>query len=205
MSYTKLDMVKILLILILLILLTCKDSNDRMGTHGQVTSHLQMSVAARIFGGKGGTLTYKNGKLGNSLVVQWLRLLSFTAVGPGSITGQGTVIWQVMGSCQKHKTKMNNYYFWAKVLQAISPGLCINETISLKKKRNFFRFQYTWKGNILSSCHLMVIWKFSFSFISFPLMNACNIYTQNISILLNYSWFIYILIVKNNLDGKKTH
>ena len=38
----------------------------------------------------------------------------------------------------KNKTKMNNYYFWAKVLQAISPGLCINETISLKKEKKLF-------------------------------------------------------------------
>lgn len=36
---------------------------------------------------------------------------------------------------------MKNYYFWAKVLKAISSGLCINETISFKKKRNVFRFR----------------------------------------------------------------
>ena len=130
----------------------------------------------------------------------------FHCRGPRFNHGSGNCDLASRGELPKtqNKTKMN-YYFWAKVLQAISSGLCINETISFKKKRNFFRFQYTWKGNTLSSCHLVVIWKFSFSFISFPLMNACNIYTQNISILLNYTWFIYILIVKNNLDDKKTH
>ena len=39
----------------------------------------------------------------------------------------------------QNKTKIKNYYFWAKVLKAISPGLCINETISFKKKRNFLK------------------------------------------------------------------
>ena len=34
----------------------------------------------------------KEVKDGNSLVVQWLGLSAFTAVGPGSIPGQGTRI-----------------------------------------------------------------------------------------------------------------
>ena len=33
---------------------------------------------------------------GNSLVVQWLGLGPLTAVGLGSISGQGTKMWQVM-------------------------------------------------------------------------------------------------------------
>ena len=39
----------------------------------------------------------------NSLVVQWLRLCTFTAKGPGSIPGQGTKIPQAVWSSQKKK------------------------------------------------------------------------------------------------------
>ena len=39
-------------------------------------------------------LYFKVGDLGSSLVVQWLGLCAFTALGPGSIPGQGTKIPQ---------------------------------------------------------------------------------------------------------------
>ena len=41
--------------------------------------------------------------VGNSLAVQWLGLPAFTAVGPGSIPGQGTKIPQAMRRGQKEK------------------------------------------------------------------------------------------------------
>ena len=44
--------------------------------------------------------------LGNSLEVQWLGLLAFTAEGPGSIPGQGTKIPQAMWWAKK-KMKAN--------------------------------------------------------------------------------------------------
>ena len=39
-------------------------------------------------------LYFKVGDLGSSFVVQWLGLCAFTALGPGSIPGQGTKIPQ---------------------------------------------------------------------------------------------------------------
>ena len=44
----------------------------------------------------------------NSLVVQWLGLGSFTAVGPGSIPGLGTKILQAMHRGQKKKKKKSH-------------------------------------------------------------------------------------------------
>ena len=41
-------------------------------------------------------LYFKVGDLGSSLVVQWLGLCAFTALGPGSIPGQGTKIPQAI-------------------------------------------------------------------------------------------------------------
>ena len=41
---------------------------------------------------------------GNSLLVQWLRLGTFTAVGPGSIPGRGTKIPQAAWHGQKKET-----------------------------------------------------------------------------------------------------
>ena len=43
--------------------------------------------------------------LGNSLVVQWLGLCTFTAKGPGSVPGRGTKIPQAMQHSQKKKIK----------------------------------------------------------------------------------------------------
>ena len=43
--------------------------------------------------------------LGNSLVVQWLGLCTFTAKGPGSIPGRGTKILQDTQHSQKNKIK----------------------------------------------------------------------------------------------------
>ena len=40
---------------------------------------------------------------GNSLVVQWLGLRAFTAMGPGSIPGEGTKIPQAERLSQKKK------------------------------------------------------------------------------------------------------
>ena len=45
---------------------------------------------------KGISLKKKNAKTGNSLTVQWLGPHIFIAVNPGSISGQGTMILQVM-------------------------------------------------------------------------------------------------------------
>ena len=42
---------------------------------------------------------------GNSLVIQWLELSTFTAVGPGSILGQGTEIQQAT-QCNHKKKKI---------------------------------------------------------------------------------------------------
>ena len=39
------------------------------------------------------------------MVVQWLRLGAFTAMGPGSIPGQGTKIAQAVWCSQKKKKK----------------------------------------------------------------------------------------------------
>ena len=44
-------------------------------------------------------------KMGNSMVVQWLGLLAFTAKGQGSIPGGGTKIPQAMRCSQKNKHK----------------------------------------------------------------------------------------------------
>ena len=44
----------------------------------------------------------KKNTIGNSLVVQWLGLCTFTAVGPGSIPGQGTKIPQA-APCSQNK------------------------------------------------------------------------------------------------------
>ena len=46
----------------------------------------------------------KNSK-GNSLVVQWLGLCTFTAEGPGLIPGQGTKIHKTRSSARKKKRK----------------------------------------------------------------------------------------------------
>ena len=46
----------------------------------------------------------KNMVLGNSLVVQWLGLGTFTAEGPGLITGQGTKIQTRHVAWPKKKT-----------------------------------------------------------------------------------------------------
>ena len=47
--------------------------------------------------------------MGNSLAVQWLGLSTFTAVGPGSIPGQGPKIPQAMQHSQKDKFKKKKF------------------------------------------------------------------------------------------------
>ena len=49
----------------------------------------------------------KKKTLGNSLVVQWLRLHTFTAVGLGSIPGRGTKIPQAVLHGQTNKETLN--------------------------------------------------------------------------------------------------
>ena len=46
-------------------------------------------------------------KEGNSLVVQWLGLIAFTAEGPGSFPGRGTKIPQAAQCGQKNKNLKN--------------------------------------------------------------------------------------------------
>ena len=46
-------------------------------------------------------IKFKRMNLGTSLVVQWLRLGAFTAVGPGSNPGEGTNILQATQHGQK--------------------------------------------------------------------------------------------------------
>ena len=48
---------------------------------------------------------YLKTKAGNSLVVWWLGLCSFTAKGPGSVPGWGTKILQALWRGQKYKQK----------------------------------------------------------------------------------------------------
>ena len=50
----------------------------------------------------------KIGKQGKSRVVQWLRFHTFTAVGLGSIPGQGTELPQAIQPSQKIKDKQRN-------------------------------------------------------------------------------------------------
>ena len=52
-----------------------------------------------------GKLLFRNILSGNSLVVQWLGLCAFTAVGPGLIPGRGTEIPQATRNGQKEKKK----------------------------------------------------------------------------------------------------
>ena len=49
--------------------------------------------------------TFKEGKTGNSLAVQWLGLGTFTAEGPGSTPGRGIKIPQAGQQGQKKKKK----------------------------------------------------------------------------------------------------
>ena len=48
--------------------------------------------------------------MGNSLVVQWLGLASFTTMARGSIPGQGIKILQAMRHGQKKKSIMNHKF-----------------------------------------------------------------------------------------------
>ena len=54
----------------------------------------------------------KNLNLGNSLVVQWLGLCAFTAVGPGSFPGRGTNILHKL-QCPPKKRKTLIYHCFA--------------------------------------------------------------------------------------------
>ena len=53
-------------------------------------THIRKDKRAENEWTKGSTLSYKRGKLGNSLVVQWLGLHAFTAKGTGTILDWGT-------------------------------------------------------------------------------------------------------------------
>ena len=60
---------------------------------------------------------------GNSLVVQWLGLRAFTAMGPGSIPGQGTKILQAAWRGQKlKKTKTKKTPAPKTLSQALLPA-----------------------------------------------------------------------------------
>ena len=67
----------------------------------------------------------KLGKVGNSLVVRWLRRWSFTAVSMGSVSGRGTKIPQATWPKQQQKTRVgvcNTYNF---VIHVTDKGLCL--------------------------------------------------------------------------------
>ena len=60
-------------------------------------NHFSFSVSCYI------ELFSKMPRLGNSLVVQWLGLGTFTAKGPGSVPGRGTKIPQAMQLCHRQQ------------------------------------------------------------------------------------------------------
>ena len=65
----------------------------------------------------------KLGKFGDSLVVQWLRHLSFTAVGMGSVSGGGTKIPQT--TWPKQKTRVGIWNTYNFVIYITDKGLCL--------------------------------------------------------------------------------
>ena len=73
-------------------------------------------------------LTFKINQVGNSLVVQWLGLGTFTDMGLGSIPGRGTKIPQTM-LCRRKHTHTHTHTHTHKINQVI------HHISKLKKKK----------------------------------------------------------------------
>ena len=68
-------------------------------------------------------------KSGNSLVVQWLELRAFTAMGLGLIPGWGTKIMQAVWHSTARKKKYQLTIFLDFVFCLLSVYSCINTTL----------------------------------------------------------------------------
>ena len=69
--------------------------------HWGASIHLEIYIQLSDWDWENITQIFEFKHIGTSLAVQWLGLSTFTAVGPGSIPGQGTKIPQATGRGQK--------------------------------------------------------------------------------------------------------